>query len=229
MDIPFFQKLTLLDYPSKTAATVFTYGCNFRCPFCHNSALVVRQKEEMIDPDEFFHFLKGRKNLLDGVCITGGEPLMQSDLPEFISKIKELGFLVKLDTNGSFPERLDTLLGQKLVDYVAMDIKNSPDKYAFTAGLKTLDISKIQKSIDLIKEKAPDFEFRTTAVKEFHETSDFAEIGKWLCGNVKYFIQCFKDSGDILQEGLSAFDENQLTAFKQAALPYLPLTELRGI
>lgn len=229
MNIQFYQKLTLLDYPSKTACTVFTYGCNLRCPFCHNASLVTRPAEEKVDEEEFMKFLDKRKNLLDGVCITGGEPLLQPDIERFISDIKAKGFLVKLDTNGFFPDKLKSVLDAGLVDYVAMDIKNSPEKYALTCGIEKVDMEKIFKSVDILKNSGVDFEFRTTAVKGFHEISDFESIGKWLSGKSKYYIQCFKDSGDTIEKNLSAFSENELETLKNAALPYLPSTKLRGI
>ena len=188
MKIPYFQKLTLLDYPSKTAATVFTHGCNFRCPFCHNASLVERPAEAEIDETEFFAFLEKRKGLLDGVCITGGEPLLQPDIADFIAEIKRMGFLVKLDTNGSFPDKLEALLTSGNVDYVAMDIKNSPEKYGETVGLATPPLDKIRASVELLKNGAIDYEFRTTAVKEFHTESDFLAIGKWLAGDSRYYI-----------------------------------------
>lgn len=229
MNIQFYQKLTLLDYPSKTAATVFTYGCNLRCPFCHNSALVVRPADAQIIESEFFSFLDKRKGLLDGVCITGGEPLLQPDISGFIAKIKDKGFLVKLDTNGFFPDKLEELLKDELVDYVAMDIKNSPEKYAITCGIEKADTDKVKSSVELLKNSVIDFEFRTTAVREFHSAEDFTSIGKWLCGNYKYYIQCFKDSGDTIKSGLTSPTENDLNAYKSAVLPYLPLAEIRGV
>lgn len=229
MNIQFYQKLTLLDYPQKTACTVFTYGCNLRCPFCHNAGLVVRPAEEKIDEAEFFSFLDKRKNLLDGVCITGGEPLLQKDILRFISDIKNKGFLVKLDTNGFFPDKLEEILKAGIVDYVAMDIKNSPKKYSITCGIENADMTKVFRSAELLKNYATDYEFRTTAVKGYHEACDFKSIGEWLAGNSKYYIQCFKDSGDTIEKGLSAFAEEELNSFKSAVLPYLPSTELRGI
>ena len=163
------------------------------------------------------------------MCITGGEPLLQKDIADFIYKIKDMGFLVKLDTNGFFPDVLKHLINEKLIDYVAMDIKNSPEKYAVTCGLDSLDFESVKKSVDILKNSGLDFEFRTTTVKEFHEKSDFESIGKWLEGNFKYYIQCFKDSGDTIGSGLSSPSEEALNAFKAVVLPYLPLTELRGI
>ncbi len=237
MKIPFYQKLTLLDYPEKTAATVFTDGCNFRCPFCHNASLVVRHPDEYLETDDVFEFLKKRTGLLDGVCITGGEPLLQNDLEEFIRTIKNMGFLVKLDTNGSFPERLEKLLKEKILDYVAMDVKNSPEKYPKTIGITAPGPERITETISAsmkyIAQLAPDYEFRTTTVASFHEPDDFKKIGKWIAEtaspDAKYYIQCFKDSGDIIENNLAAPDENALEACKNAALPYLRNTMLRGI
>ena len=229
MNIQFYQKLTLLDYPSKTACTVFTYGCNLRCPFCHNAGLVIRPAEEKVDEGEFFKFLEKRKNLLDGVCITGGEPLLQPDIARFISDIKNMGFLVKLDTNGFFPEKLKEVIDMGIVDYIAMDIKNSPDKYSLTCGIENADLNKVNKSVEIIMNAPVDYEFRTTAVRGLHEISDFESIGKWLAGNSKYYIQCFKDSGDTIQKGMSAFSEEELNSFRNAVLPWLSATEIRGI
>ena len=177
MQIHGLQKMTLLDYPGRIACTVFLGGCDFRCPFCHNFELVNGSMGPVMDDNDFFMFLNKRKGLLDGVAITGGEPLMRPDLRSFIERIKELGFLVKLDTNGYHPDELDFLLKDRLVDYVAMDIKNSLQKYEKTIAVKAVDTGLIQKSIALIMEKAPDYEFRTTVVKEFHEKNDFENIG----------------------------------------------------
>ena len=237
MKIPYYQKLTLLDFPGKTAATVFTDGCNLRCPFCHNAALVVRHPEDYLAPEDVFAFLKKRTGLLDGVCITGGEPLLQPDLEDFIGQIKAMGFLVKLDTNGSFPERLEKLLQGSLLDYVAMDVKNSPKKYSETIGINAANAEKIlaevENSMRLIAKFSPDYEFRTTAVASFHEPKDFESIAAWISRvalpDAKYFIQCFKDSGDTIEKGLAALDENALEACKNAALTHLKNTALRGI
>ena len=229
MNIQYFQKLTLLDYPSKTAATVFTYGCNFRCPFCHNASLVVDRPEEAVDPEEFFAFLAKRKNLLDGVCITGGEPLLQEDIADFIKRIRDMGFLVKLDTNGYLPDRLEKILEKDIVNYIAMDIKNSPEKYPLTAGIKNFDIERINTSINLIRNSGIDFEFRTTAIREYHTMDDFIKIGKWIRGFEKYYIQNFFDSGNTIENGLSGFTPEELGAFKDALSGYLPNTSVRGV
>ncbi len=237
MLIPYFQKLTLLDFPGHTATTVFTDGCNLRCPFCHNASLVERHPEEYIDPEEFFRFLEKRTGLLDGICITGGEPLLQKDLPDFIRRVRSYGFAVKLDTNGTFPERLEELLREGLIDHVAMDIKNCLGKYPLTAGTdenKADELNAtIRRSIELIAHLAPDYEFRTTVVDELHSPEDVESIAEMLSHSAspeaKYYIQCFKDSGDILCPGLSAPDKSTLEEMLVAARRYLKNAALRGV
>ena len=222
------QKLTLLDFPGKVACTVFTLGCNFRCGFCHNAPLVLTAGTPHYDEEEFFRFLKTRKGLLDGVAVTGGEPLLQKDIAAFLSRIKTLGFAVKLDTNGAYPEKLRSLVENGLVDYVAMDIKNAPNKYAMTCGCET-DIEAIKKSVAFLKTGQIPFEFRTTAVAELHTEEDFREIGKWLSGTQHYFIQQFKDSGNLVGEGFSQPDEEMMKKYLQAARESLPAASLRGV
>jgi len=197
------QKLTLIDYPGHIAATVFTGGCNFRCPFCHNPELVSGSLYLAFDKleKEFFDLLKNRQGRLEGVCITGGEPTIQPDLVEFIRKIKELGFKVKLDTNGTRPDVLRRLFADKLLDFVAMDIKNTPEKYSATTN-SNVDIERIRLSVDLIRNSGIDYEFRTTVVSGLHEEKDFVKIGKWLEGSKKYALQAFEDKGDILDRRL---------------------------
>jgi pyruvate formate lyase activating enzyme len=230
MIIKGFAKLTLLDYPGRVACTVFTGGCNFRCPFCHNASLAIRAGEvDTIPESEVFELLKKRKGILDGVCITGGEPLLFGDeLYDFIVEIKKLGYAVKLDTNGSFPKRLASLIEAGLVDKVAMDIKNSPDKYALTAGVEGFDISPILESIELLKSSGVDYEFRTTVVKELHSPSDFEEIGKMIDGAKAYFLQSFVDSGDLIGEGLSAPSKEEMEEYKKIASRYVPNARIRG-
>jgi pyruvate formate lyase activating enzyme len=204
------QKLTLIDFPGHIAATVFTVGCNFRCPFCHNPELVsgsVYSTPGKLEK-EFFELLENRKGKLEGVCITGGEPTVQPDLVEFIRKTKELGFKVKLDTNGTRPDVLRVLFSEKLLDFVAMDIKNYPEKYAKTVNSK-IDIERIRLSVDLIRNSGIDYEFRTTAVPGLHKESDFAGIGKWLEGSKKYVLQAFEDKGKILDPGLKKRIKNK--------------------
>lgn len=196
-----YQKLTLIDYPGKIAATVFTVGCNFRCPFCHNPELVnLRLAHGETTEKEFFDFLKKRKGKIEGVCITGGEPTLQSDLVDFIKKIKKLGFLVKLDTNGTRPDVLKKLIDLKLLDFVAMDIKNQPKNYAKTTGGK-IDIARIKLSVKLIMNSKLPYEFRTTVVPGLHVEKDFEEIAKWIKGARSYYLQEYRE-GKILDPRL---------------------------
>ena len=221
------QKLTLLDYPGKVACTVFTGGCNFRCPFCHNASLVTHMDSETISEDEFFSFLNKRTGIIEGVCISGGEPTLQDDLEKFIRKIKDMGFSVKLDTNGYRPDILKNLCNNGLIDYVAMDIKNSPDKYDITAGIENIDLKNIEESASFLINGNIDFEFRTTVVKEYHTYSDFEQIGKWLKSDSKYFLQSFIDSGDTIKTGLNPHDAEQLRAFADILHNYIPNIEIR--
>lgn len=224
-----FQKLTLLDYPEKTACTLFTAGCNFRCPFCHNAALVTHIDNSNYFTEEYvLDYLKKRKGVLDGVCITGGEPLMHKDLPEFIKKVKELGYLVKLDTNGSYPERLENLICSGLIDYVAMDIKNSKEKYAKTAGIENFDINKISESVEFLMSGNIDYEFRTTVVRELHNQNDLISIGRWLNGAKKYSLQKFEDSGDLLQTGFSAYENHEMEGFYRDISDFFKETFKKG-
>lgn len=202
MEFGGFQKLTVLDYPEHVACILFTKGCNFRCPFCHNAVLVENKTEETYSEEEILSFLNKRKGVLDGVDITGGEPLMHKDIGDFLKKVKALGYDIKIDTNGCYPERLKKLVGEGLVDYVAMDIKNTPEKYAMTAGVK-VPLEKIEESIDFLMSDAVDYEFRTTVTKEFHTPQDIEKIAKRISGAKRYFIQNFIDSGNILGADLS--------------------------
>ena len=230
MRIQGLQKLTLLDYPEHTACTVFTAGCNCRCPFCHNASLVLDiPKESEISEEEFFAFLQKRIGILEGVCVSGGEPLLQPDIEQFIKKIKDMGFAVKLDTNGSFPDKLIHLVEEGLVDYVAMDIKNSPETYAFTAGTETLDIVSVKKSVAYLKEGHVPFEFRTTVVKHYHSIESFEAIGKWLTGTEKYFLQNFVDSGDLIGKNTRGCSEEEMKEFLATVKKYIPSAKLRGI
>ena len=209
------NKTTLLDYPGYVAATVFTGGCNFRCPFCHNKVLVLEpSKGGIISEKEFFAFLKKRKNILKGVCITGGEPTLQADLPDFLARIREMGYRIKLDTNGYKPEILKRLIEKGLLDYVAMDIKNSPEKYAVASGMDNmghdLDLGKIRESVDLLMEGRVEYEFRTTVVRELHTLEDIVKIGEWIRGCRVYFLQKFQDQGNNICEGYHTPDEGTL-------------------
>ena len=224
-----FQKTTLLDYPGKVACTVFTGGCNFRCPFCHNARLVTEQiQEEKISEEEFFSFLKKRRGILDGVCVTGGEPLLQKDIIPFLSHIRELGFLVKLDTNGSRPDVLKEILDARLVDYIAMDLKNSKEKYALTCGLEAYP-KVIDESIALIMQSGIEYEFRTTVVREFHTAEDMVSMAQWIKGAPRYFLQGFIDSGNLIGDGCSAYPPAEMKDLLSLVTPIIPSAALRGI
>ena len=222
--------MTLLDFPGRVACTVFTVGCNFRCPFCHNRSLVVSPAVPEFSQDDFFAFLRKRKGLLDGVAVTGGEPLLHPDMPAFLEKIRSLGFAVKLDTNGAFPDRLRAILEAGLADYVAMDVKNSPEKYEQTADAAGL-LPQVERSVALLLEGKTPFEFRTTLVDELHEASDFAAIGRWIAGTERYFIQGYVDSGDILGGGerFHAASPEKAKACLEAVRPFIPGAQLRGV
>ena len=227
MNIEGIQKLTLLDYPGHVACTVFLKGCNFCCPFCYNSSLINEQLSNSILEEDFYSFLKTRKNILDGVAITGGEPLLQKDIKDFIIKIRALGFKVKLDTNGSFPEVLQSLIEEGLLDYVAMDIKNSWNKYDVTAGSNCLE--KVKKSISILLNSNIDYEFRTTVVNELHSKDDFEIIGQMIQGAKNYFIQCFQPNESVLDKNLTAPNKQELIEFLDIIKKYVPNSKLRGI
>lgn len=228
------QKMTLLDYPGKVACTVFLQGCNFRCPFCHNASLLGAAQQPPIPRDELMAFLNKRIGLLDGVCITGGEPTLQKDLQDLLSEIKALGYAVKLDTNGYRPEILKTLVEQKLVDYVAMDIKNCPARYGETAGLSGLDISKIEESMVFLMMGDIPYEFRTTVVAEYHGPGDFRAIGQWFRRLApqhmveKYFLQSYTDRDSVLCGGLHAPEKPQLQGFLEEIKEFVRHAEIRG-
>ena len=230
MNIQGIQKLTLLDFPDRTACTVFTGGCNMRCPFCHNASLVLRPGENpAYFEEEIYAFLKKRQGILDGVAITGGEPLLQHGLREFIWQVRELGFAIKLDTNGSYPDRLAALMDEGLLDYVAMDVKNSREKYAQTVGIKGFDIAPIEQSIALLRSSGVPFELRTTVVKELHSAEDIEDMGVWLQGDHAHFLQGFIDSGDLIEKGLSGYDKNQMEDLVNVLKAYIPNAQLRGV
>lgn len=229
MRIDGLQTLTLLDYPGKVACTVFTSGCNMRCPFCHNASLVCGEVPPFMEKEEFFAFLKKRTGVLDGVCVTGGEPLLQEGLIPFLLEVKEKGFTTKLDTNGLLHDRLRAVVEAGAVDYVAMDIKNCKARYAETAGVPGLDLAPIEKSVQFLMEGSVDYEFRTTVVKELHNKADFNEIGRWLKGAKRYFLQSFKDSGDILSPGLSPMEKADLLEIRDRLRAEIPGVELRGV
>ena len=229
MEIQGLQKLTLLDYPGKVACTVFLGGCDLRCPYCHNGELVAAPAPAVMNDQELIAFLGKRKGLLDGVCITGGEPLLRPGIGALLEKIKSLGYLVKLDTNGTHPDALRGLVEKGLTDYVAMDIKNCPSRYPETAGVPTLDLAPIQDSVSFLLQGSVDYEFRTTVVREFHDEDSFAEIGPWLAGARRYFLQSFVDRDTVLKPGLHPCSKEQLERFAQVVSPYVEQVELRGV
>lgn len=224
------QKLTLLDYPGNMACTVFTGGCNFRCPFCHNRSLVfLNENDSEIPKEEIMDYLRKRSKVLDGVCISGGEPLLHRGIKEFIVSVKDLGLKVKLDTNGSNFIALKELIDEGLVDYVAMDIKNQPARYAETIGLSAFELDQVEQSKDYLLQGHVDYEFRTTVVKQFHEVADFEKIGEWIKGAKNYYLQNFEDHGTCIREGLSEVSLEELEQMKQAAAKYVQNVELRGV
>ena len=224
------QKLTLLDFPEKMACTVFTFGCNFRCPFCHNASLVLSDRADgaIISEEEFFSFLQKRRGILEGVCITGGEPTLQPDLPDFIRKIRALGYAVKLDTNGYRPAVLKALVAEGLLDYVAMDIKNSLPCYGETVGIRHFDPTPVEESMDFLMEGHVPFEFRTTLVKGLHTPESITAMGRRVAGDERFFLQTFEDSGDLIGEGLSAFDRAETEALLTVLRAYVPNAQIRS-
>ena len=219
------QKLTLLDFPGRIAATVFTRGCNMRCPFCHNASLVTGVSD-IISEEEFFSFLQSRLGRLGGVCVSGGEPTLNADLPDFIKRIKDMGFEVKLDTNGTNPDMLERLIDDGLVDYVAMDIKSSEKRYSDVAG-KQVDFEKVKRSIEILLSEKIDYEFRTTVAKPLFSKGDFTEIGKMIKGAKRYYLQGFLDSGDIVGQGIFAYSEGEMKEFLAEILPFVSNSQIR--
>ncbi len=229
MTIEGLQKLTLLDYPGRTACTVFLAGCNFRCPFCHNYELVASPVAPLMSDEELLDYLQKRKGLLDGVAITGGEPLLRKELPDLLSKIKALGYAIKLDTNGSFPARLKALVGEGLIDYVAMDIKNSPARYGQTVGFLKLELNAIQESIDFLMSGAVEYEFRTTVIEQFHSGEEIEAIARWIRGADRWFLQRFKPSERVPDGSLTAPTTQRMEEYLQIAKKFIPNAELRGV
>ena len=229
MQICGLEKMSLVDYDGLVASTVFTGGCNFLCPFCHNSPLVIDFKSlPTIPEEEVLSYLSKRKGIVDGVCVSGGEPTLQKDLPIFIEKIKNLGYKVKLDTNGTHPDVIKELNESGLVDYFAMDIKNDRASYAKIIGFDKYDTTKVEKSVDYFLSGNADYEFRTTLINEYHKEENVAQIGKWIKGANKYFLQKFKDSGSCIKSHLSAVDEKSVLKFRDILLMTIPNTYLRG-
>ena len=229
MKIHGLQKMTLLDFPGRVACTVFFGGCDLRCPFCHNAELLDGTAPPVMDDGELLAFLKKRQGLLEGVAFTGGEPLLQKELPELAEKIRELGYPVKLDTNGTHPERLAKMIRDGLVQYVAMDIKNSPDRYAETAGLEEMDLGPVRESVSLLMKGETDYEFRTTAVAELHDDRSFEEIGHWIKGAKHYYLQKFTDRETVPFEGFHAPADEQMRKWAEMLRPEIPGVELRGV
>lgn len=218
--------MTLLDYPGKVACIVFTGGCNLRCPFCHNGSLVKKPIANGNMLHEVMEYLRRRKGIMDGVVITGGEPLLQPDLADFIAQVKSMGYLVKLDTNGALPERLKAVLGCGNVDYIAMDVKSSPEGYSKATG-SDIDFENFRKSMEIIKQSGIEHEFRTTAVKGIHEIKDFVAIAKLVGKGEKYFIQKFVDSGDILSQG-NGFSAAEYDEILTKVREIIPEANIRG-
>ena len=224
------QKLTLLDFPDRMACTLFTFGCNFRCPFCHNASLVLADRADntLISEEEFFTFLTRRKGMLEGVCITGGEPTLQPDLPDFIARIKDMGYAVKLDTNGYRPSVLRDLVTRGLLDYVAMDIKNSLERYPETVGIARFDTAPVETSLDFLLEGRIPFEFRTTLVRGLHTVDSVRAMGERAAGEESFFLQTFKDSGDLLCDGLEGFTPAETQTMLDALRQNVPNAQIRG-
>ena len=229
MNIHGLQKMTLLDFPGAVACTVFLGGCDFRCPYCHNAELLDPNFPPLMDETELLAFLKKRQGLLDGVCITGGEPLLRQELPTLLGEIRALGYKIKLDTNGAHPAQLRRILDAGLADYVAMDIKNSPERYAETIGRAQFDVAPIRESVRLLMAGDTDYEFRTTVVAELHGEEDIRAIGRWIAGARRYFLQPFTDRETVPLAGLSAPTQAQLDRFLAIAREFVPETQLRGV
>ena len=229
MKIHGLQKMTLLDYPGKVACTVFFGGCDMRCPYCHNAELLDGTAPSVMSDEELLDFLKKRRGLLDGVAITGGEPLLQKDLQELAARIRELGYPIKLDTNGNHPDRLERMIRDGLAQYVAMDIKNSPERYAETIGLPQFDTGPVKESAALLLEGRTDYEFRTTTVAEFHDDESFEKIGPWIKGAERYFLQKFTDRDTVPFGGLHAPEDEQMRRWADLVRPWVPAVELRGV
>lgn len=230
MRIGGFQKMTVLDYPGKVACTIFLSGCNFRCPFCHNALLVTKQNEDEISAEAVISYLSKRKGLLDGVCITGGEPLLNEDIELLLSPIKQLGYSIKLDTNGSRPQMLKRLVEKGLVDYIAMDIKSCEADYPEVAGVKSLNFTDIAESIQYIIGCGVDYEFRTTVVNGLHTTESVTSAAKMIQGAKRYFLQAFKDSGELIkEEGFSAHSKKTMEEMLEKVRNYVPSAEIRGL
>ncbi|HBY21221.1 MAG: anaerobic ribonucleoside-triphosphate reductase activating protein [Clostridiales bacterium GWE2_32_10] len=230
MNIKGLIKTSLIDYPGKIATTIFVGGCNLRCPYCHNGDLVLTPNNlKTYTESEVWEHIEKRKKLLDGICITGGEPTLYDDLPDFIEKIKDHGLLVKLDTNGTNPEMLKKLLDNNSLDYVAMDIKNSREKYSLTTNINVADLVKVDESIKLLIDSNIDYEFRTTVVRELHDEENFHEMGKWINGAKRYYLQQYEESDKQIKKGFSAYDVAELLRFRDIMNEYVGKVNVRGV
>lgn len=229
MKIYGLQKMTLLDFPGHVACTVFLNGCDFRCPFCHNYDLACGRSPAVMEEEELLSFLGKRKGLLDGVAVTGGEPCLHTELPQLLDSIRDMGFAVKLDTNGYHPRMLSRIMEEGLADYIAMDIKNSPGKYAMTAGLDEIEMERVEESIGILMHGGTEYEFRTTVVSELHGDQDFEEIGTMIRGAKRYFLQQFTDRETVPYSNLHAPAEDDMRRFADIAARYVPQTQIRGM
>lgn len=221
--------MTLLDFPGKVACTIFLGGCDLRCPFCHNAELIDGSSPPLMDDRQLITFLASRKNLLDGVCLTGGEPLLRANIAELIRPIHDLGYAIKLDTNGTHPDRLKALIDEKLIHYVAMDIKNCSSRYGETTGRCDIDLNAIQESISLLKSGIIDSEFRTTVIQEYHDEKSFASIGEWIDGAKRYYLQPFVDRDTVPDHTLHAPTEEQLKRYAEIVSKHVECVQIRGI
>ncbi len=223
------KKFSLLDYPGKVACTLFTAGCNFRCPYCYNAPLVVdMHKNKEILSEDIYTFLENGRGMLNGICLTGGEPLIQRGIEEFLNHVREMGYAVRLDTNGSFPDKLKRLVSEGLISYVAMDLKNSKESYGKTVGIEDYDIGNICRSVEYLLSGVIPYEFNTTVVLELHQRSDFESIGRWIEGADQYFLQRFVDSGNVMRKGLHRYNENIMRQALDIVKERVPSARLRG-
>ena len=221
--------MTLLDFPGRVACTVFLGGCAFRCPFCHNADLLDIKAPGIMDDEQLLTFLEGRKGLLDGVAFTGGEPMMRKDLPDLLARVRRLGFQIKVDTNGDHPAMLKEIVREGLADYIAMDVKNSPARYAETVGLKSFDTGAVDESIRFLLEGTVDYEFRTTVVRQFHDEASFEAIAQWIDGAARYELQAFVDRDTVPFAGLEAYSREEMERFADIVRPHVGTVELRGV
>lgn len=230
MQIHGLNKTTLLDFPGYIAAVIFTGACNFRCPFCHNKNLVLTPHlEPTIETKEILAFLEKRAGLLEGLCITGGEPTLQPDLKDFIKEVRQMGYLIKLDTNGYRPDVLRSLLEEGFLDYVAMDIKSDRESYSRVCGMPDLNIHVIEASIELLKNSSIAYEFRTTIFREAHGFNQITDIAEWLHGCRSYYLQVYKDSENVIDPGYHPHTRERMYEFQEILLKHIPLVEIRGL